>query len=147
MAQKKTCFGLKSDNQSKKNPLIIQLFLCIFILNSVITKPERESIPKTNEKATKLTKKSLQADDPIDQNELSHKAVEDFEWFFYRSDQMIDESSVFRDSKSFDGYNIKHFHRNSAGFFQTESKCPENFENGQVIRPVHIFISKFDLYI
>ena len=70
--------------------------------------------------------------------QINDSMIEKYSWYFYRSDKLINSHSHFRDTKTFDGYNILHYHRNSAGFFRTYSKCPSKFEKGEIIQPVHI---------
>lgn len=72
---------------------------------------------------------------------INKTMTENFSWYFYRSDHLISDKSQFRDTRTFDGYNIFHFHKNSAGFFRTFSKCPSSFKNPAEFHPVHTKIS------
>jgi hypothetical protein len=73
---------------------------------------------------------------------LNKTLTENYSWYFYRSDHLISNKSQFRDTRRFDGFNIFHFHKNTAGFFRTFSKCPEKFDSQKEMHPVHIRISR-----
>ena len=102
----------------------ILCLLVLLIMNPKIIKSEHKKHIKTTPK-----------------KDLKKTMTENYSWYFYRSDHLISTSSEFRDSRSFNGYNISHFHRNSAGFFKTHSKCHENYTDSTSIKPVHIKIS------
>ena len=76
--------------------------------------------------------------------EFNHKLQKDFSWFFYRSEKLIDKNSLFRDTRSFNGFNMIHFHRNSAGFFRTSSKCPTEAKTDDSSNKAHTVLSNIN---
>lgn len=110
--------------------LKLSIVLYISILHSI----------STNNTAPNLSK--VKSTNQNHLNNFNKTLTKNFSWYFYRSDHLISDSSEFRDTRTFDGFNIYHFHKNSSGFFRTYSKCPKTFSINS-LTTVHISISKF----